>query len=501
MKMQESLGGRQGQCVIKPGKGMGVAVWTVLLLVAIVRLGQAQSVPVYWPNEKGTDIREVELVERTVAYLQEALPDYLFRLVPLSKDNWVAELSSRDPGLIYGDPQQLLLLKSLERVRPVAGVECIYKGTSTRGSGGVLFALKASPVKTAADLSGRTIAAVRGGPMLSWIAVVRELREAHDMLPAEEAARIIQLEHDQYVVRSVFNGQADVGVVASSVLEGMAEEGQLDLDDVRVLPVAPVEALPDDTYPFLVSTRLYPNKRLMALARVSPEMIREVGAALLMADPAMMSPHQHLQTVWTVPHSCDEAQEALQVLQLPPYEDHQAMTLSTVMQQYMYWLIGAGVIFLLLGVSTSYVINLNRSLSEEIKDRKETQQSLRDSIERFAHVASCSGDWIWETDANEHFTYTSEALTDLLGWTPDQLIGKPFMTVLSNVEKEELEGVGRLFVGDQMFRRKLRLLTTDGRMVVHECVAGPIRDPRGRIIGYRGINRDVTGEARVVSFT
>ena len=205
---------------------------------------------------------------------------------------------------------------------------------------------------------------------------------------------------------------------------------------------------------------------------------------------------------WTAPDAREPVRQLLRDLQRPPYEEYGRLTVGAVLRQYIYWFIGAAVLFVALALLLSYVTSLNRALGEEVEERKEAQRSLEASIERFEHIASCSGDWIWETDHEERFTYSNAALKKLLGWPPKELIGKPIFELLSSAEKEKIGERKKILAADTstVFHRRITLLTADGRVAVHECTAGPVRNKKGEVTGYRGINRDVTAEARMVSF-
>src|SRR3972149_11272347 len=67
-----------------------------------------------------------------------------------------------------------------------------------------------------------------------------------------------------------------------------------------------------------------------------------------------------------------------------------------------------------LGRITNHMIE---SVSAEITERKKAE-------ERFKQVAENSGEWIWEVDANGLYTYVSHAVEKILGFTPEEIIGK-----------------------------------------------------------------------------
>lgn len=66
-------------------------------------------------------------------------------------------------------------------------------------------------------------------------------------------------------------------------------------------------------------------------------------------------------------------------------------------------------------------------LQSEIAERQHTEEQLRSSEERFRNLVETSSDWVWETDENYIYTYSSPQVYNILGYQPEQVIGKtPF---------------------------------------------------------------------------
>ena len=49
---------------------------------------------------------------------------------------------------------------------------------------------------------------------------------------------------------------------------------------------------------------------------------------------------------------------------------------------------------------------------------------MPDEIDRFRKMVEDSQDWFWEFDENADFTYVSPRIRDLLGYEPEELIGR-----------------------------------------------------------------------------
>lgn len=469
--------------------------WLVLLLSIPV---SANTVNILVPTE-GLDERNAAMLAETANYLSNELEGYTFRIVRGNANDWLADLHGRSIDFVFGDSAELILMETRLDSRPIAGIERHRANTRVRNAGGVVFTLRDHALPNADALAGRSIGAVSGNPMLSWIAVSRELADLGIDLE-RSATRVERFPSDQAVVLAVLEGRVDVGIIASSVLETMADAEVLSLDAVDVLAL--VEA-GNDSFPYLVSTRRYPEKRLMALQSVPDDMTRRVAATLLAAEPYRTSGAGSFASAWTIPHSCAEARAALQDLRWPPFENYGQADLGLVVREYMYWFIGAGILFVLLGTVTSYVTSMNSTLKDQVVERSKAQRLLNVSIDRFEHVALLSGDWIWETDTDERFIYSNNSLRELLGWQPDEIIGKRFSELISRVEKEDVAPPDRMLreMAEGDMQRPLKMVSSTGRVAVHDCKVAPIRDPKhGRVIGYRGVHRDVTADTGMVTF-
>lgn len=141
----------------------------------------------------------------------------------------------------------------------------------------------------------------------------------------------------------------------------------------------------------------------------------------------------------------------------------------------------------------NYDIELSRA------DLEKTLAALRESEERFRSLAESTSDWVWEVDVNAAYTYASPKVKDLLGYEPDEVIGKrPFDFVTA----DQAEQIAKFFKAVVDSRKPFAGLENtnihkDGRHVVLETSGVPILDAEGNFFGYRGIDRDITERKRM----
>ncbi|BAI61928.1 putative histidine kinase [Methanocella paludicola SANAE] len=131
-------------------------------------------------------------------------------------------------------------------------------------------------------------------------------------------------------------------------------------------------------------------------------------------------------------------------------------------------------------------------------DRKRAEEALRVGEERYRSLVESAGAWVWETNQDFVLTYDSPRGLEILGYGPDEVIGRlPF----SFMPEDELERI-KLIVGpaiarhDPIQRIENRLIKKDGSIATIETTAVPLFDESGRYRGYRGVNHDVTERKR-----
>ncbi len=143
---------------------------------------------------------------------------------------------------------------------------------------------------------------------------------------------------------------------------------------------------------------------------------------------------------------------------------------------------------------TAELLDANRQLQSEIQQRKEMERALRESEERFRALTETTSEWIWEVDAGGVFTYVSPRVTELLGYLPEEIIGKTPIDLVPPKEfeakEEEFKAVFRSHkpFQDVEYSSKHK----DGHSTVLEASGLPFFDRNGRLSGYRGITRDIT---------
>ena len=155
-------------------------------------------------------------------------------------------------------------------------------------------------------------------------------------------------------------------------------------------------------------------------------------------------------------------------------------------------------------VSTSYLTGLDRQpifviVFRDITERITARDALLTSEERFRQVVENAGEFIWELDPDGLYLYANPVVEQILGYTPEELVGKlhPYDLLLPETRAEAQTAALEIMARQERFNAFLTWrVRKDGKLVALETSGTPFWDTDGAFMGYRGATRDVTERLR-----
>jgi PAS domain S-box-containing protein/putative nucleotidyltransferase with HDIG domain len=132
------------------------------------------------------------------------------------------------------------------------------------------------------------------------------------------------------------------------------------------------------------------------------------------------------------------------------------------------------------------------------KERGALLEALEISEDQYRSMMEYTSDWIWEIDKDGIYTYSSPKVQDLLGYLPEEIVGKtPFDIMIAGegehagkkLQKAILSG--QPFVGLEIICRH-----KNGSSIVIEKNSVPFYGVNREIIGFRGVARDISDRKR-----
>ena len=131
-------------------------------------------------------------------------------------------------------------------------------------------------------------------------------------------------------------------------------------------------------------------------------------------------------------------------------------------------------------------------IEEDITQHKLFEAALKESEERFRQMAEMTGEWLWEQDLNGFYIYSSNAVKSIIGFSPAEVVGKHYTELLTPQDKIDSQHYSTeqrsFFALTHRYRHK------DGHQVIAESTGLPITDINGRLIKWRGVDRDITAQ-------
>jgi PAS domain S-box-containing protein len=130
----------------------------------------------------------------------------------------------------------------------------------------------------------------------------------------------------------------------------------------------------------------------------------------------------------------------------------------------------------------------------DISERKQAEAAVQESQARFQGLVETLSDWIWEVDQLGAYTYVSPKVKDILGYEPEEVLGKTPFDLMPPEEAQRVAGVfGPLLSTQQPLVTLENInLHKDGHPVMLETSGLPFYDAQGQFKGYRGTDRDIT---------
>ena len=420
----------------------------------------------------------------TADYLSSKLPNYRFTIRPLSFSEVEGSVARGEVDFVLVNPAIYVNLEVRYRVSRLSTLRNRWQGDVANTFGGVIFArAERYDLNALDDLRGGTFSAVDASSLGGYMVALREFKSAGIELHRDLKKIIFSGTHDK-VVMAVREGRVDAGTVRTDILEHMAAEGRINLNEFRI-----INRHSEAAFPRLHSTRLYPEWPFSKVQHTSNSLARQVSIAL-----AEM-PEEHPAALagnyagWTIPLDYQPVHDLLQELLLPPYQHSQQFTLLDVWQRYWLWLVGGFFLLLIMGGLTTWVLRLNQQLSHAKRQLEQQHALILDSV----------ADGIYGVDVNGNSTFVNRAMEEITGWKKEELIGRNQGELLRHADDDTHPG-GRggyppsnalddeqaYYVDDDL------LLCRNGRTIPVEYCRTPILDDHGKVSGAVVVFRDIT---------
>ena len=130
----------------------------------------------------------------------------------------------------------------------------------------------------------------------------------------------------------------------------------------------------------------------------------------------------------------------------------------------------------------------------DITERKQAEEALKESRRKYQALIETTSDFVWETDCLGRYTYCSPQAERLWGIKPEGMIGKSIFDLIpANDNQRAKEAFSNLVASPGPFSG-MEVIAQDGqrRRIFMEASGVPFFNNNGKLLGFRGITRDVT---------
>lgn len=132
------------------------------------------------------------------------------------------------------------------------------------------------------------------------------------------------------------------------------------------------------------------------------------------------------------------------------------------------------------------------ALVTDITDRKQAEQALRESEEKFRGITERSYDGVLTLDLEGKITYVSPAVERIGGYKPDEVLGRHFQEFFMEAELSKLaQAFDEAMQGRVVENLQLDGKKKDGSLCILECNGSPVLQ-NGRVVGAQAVFREIT---------
>jgi PAS domain S-box-containing protein len=143
--------------------------------------------------------------------------------------------------------------------------------------------------------------------------------------------------------------------------------------------------------------------------------------------------------------------------------------------------------------------NVSLKYIRNITERKLKEEERKQSEERYRIVLDEIDEGYHEVDLRGSFTFFNDALIKIVGYPREELLGMNFRKITEAEEANKVfQAYNKMFSTEKALKKfEWTFIRKDGTPRTAENSVSLIRDANGRVIGFRGVARDVTERKQI----
>jgi PAS domain S-box-containing protein len=134
---------------------------------------------------------------------------------------------------------------------------------------------------------------------------------------------------------------------------------------------------------------------------------------------------------------------------------------------------------------------------EDVTERKQAEDALTESQSKYRELVENLNDVIYAVDLDGTITYASSSAREVMGYAPEDLIGRPFREIIHPDDRPGLDRRFHEILANRLGPWEWRYRTRDGRFRWARTSSRPILES-GRPVGISGLLSDITDRKKAV---
>ncbi|MBT3382596.1 MAG: PAS domain S-box protein [Prolixibacteraceae bacterium] len=454
----------------------------------------------------------------TTDYLSNSIDSFIFELVPIVGFKEMREVvKNNQVDFVLTNPTNYI---DLSVKYGIGEIVTLINGRGNSGNsefGSVAFSLaNRDDIKTLKDIKRKSIMGVNKEAFGGWQMIYRELLEI-GIDPFNDCSKVLfsPTATQENIVFEVLQGNVDIGVVRTGILETLEMRGEIDLKNIKIIdPVI-------DDFPLIRTSRLYPEWPFAALKNTDKVLSKKVAIALLQMEKENPACETGGYSGWRVSLSYDKVLEILKIIKAPPFDSYPKVSVIEFLKSYWQWFLFTALAVLILVLTLVYILRLNTKLNEarnklemkvesrtlklkqvninlqkEIDKRKSKEKELKLAnkiINRSPVVA-----FLWKNKKGWPVEFVSKNIKKLSGYSVDEFM-RGEITYSNIIHKDDIINVGAEVARyskeekTKSFAHKpYRIITKTGEIKWLNDITFIRRGADGEITHFEGIVYDTT---------